>query len=412
MSTEEAGSVREFPVRRRDTPWVSAVPVEQLGVPGGPLTSLSEGQRLIPFRFPNKVVGYVTVTAEDCRAVLSDPRFHAKWLQGGPQFTEATVDVPEMPGFIPGMNGPEHLRVRRLAAGDFSVKRVEQLRPRITEVVDKYLDAMDEQGSPVDLYKQYCLAVPSEVISGMLGIPETLLEAFQSAARLTIGGAVSSDDIEAPARAVARLHEVISEVVALKKAHPGDDLITRLTQVDDPALSVQEICGLCTNLLLAGHDTTAGFSSYEILYILTHPEQAEIFHGSPDRRAAHIEEMVRYATLGMTVPRLVTEDVNYHGQQLRKGEWLMPAPGIANADPSVCPYATTLDLDRDRVPHIAFGFGPHTCLGQHLARAEMQIMLTRLFDRFPTLELAVPFEEMPWGSPQGSFRIVNLPVRW
>jgi cytochrome P450 len=416
MSTDQVTAVREIPIRPRDDAWITRLPLEKLGVAGGPLAPTTEGDRLIPYLFPNGVVGYVTTTPEDFRAILSDPRFHAKRFRGEPQLTGASVDVPEMPGFIPGMNGPEHLQVRRLAAGDFSVKHINLLKPMITEVVDKHLDAMAAHGAPADLYNQYCLPIPSEVIARMLGIPETHFAEFQDTSRLTIGGQVSSDDIGGPARAVARLHEVIREVVAMKKAEPADDLITRLTQATNPALSVEEICGLCTNLLIAGHETTAGNSAREILYLLTHPDDAAIFHSHPDHRAEHIEEMVRYINLvgetGAGLPRLVTEEVDYHGQKLHKGDWVLPSPGLANADPSVCPYATTMDLERDRVAHMTFGFGPHTCLGQHLARAELQIILTRLFDRFPNLRLAESPDDVIWGPPDGSYRILGLPVRW
>jgi cytochrome P450 len=415
MSVQERDAVAALPVRPRDDNWIARLPLETLGVEGGPLTPPADDHRLIPYTFPNGVVGYLSITPEDFREILTDPRFHAKRFLGEPQMTPS-VSVPEMPGFIPGMNGPEHLRVRRLAAADFSVKRVEEIRPMIAAVVDRYLDEMEAHGSPVDLYTDYCLQIPSRVISAILGIPESHAEDFQDTARLTIGGSVSADDPGGPARAVARLHEVVAEVVGMKRSEPADDLITRLTQATDPEMSVEEICGLCTNLLIAGHETTASNSAREILYLLTHPDVKEHFLATRERLPEYIEELVRYMNVvgdtGAALPRLVAEDLEFHGQALRKGEWVMPTPGIANADPSVCPYATRLDLDRDRVSHMTFGFGPHTCLGQHLARAELQEIVSRLFDRFPTARLDGSLEDVVWGPPDGAYRIQFLPVAW
>jgi cytochrome P450 len=415
MPTQQGTLARALPVRPRDDDWTPRLPLEDLARPDGVFGTQADGSRLVPFRFPNGRIGYLTTTPEDFREILTDPRFLAKRFVGEPQMTTASVDVPEMAGFIPGMNGPEHLRIRRLAAADFSVKRIESLRPRITAVVDNYLDALEQTGPPADIYGDYCLPIPSEVISGILGVPETRAGEFQTVARLTIGGAVSGDDPGGPARAVTRLHEVIAEVVAMKRAEPGDDLITRLTQANDPPMTVEEICGLCTNLLIAGHETTASNSAREILYLLTHPEQERQFQENPARLGDYIEELTRYMNVvgdtGSALPRLVAEDVDFHGQHLRKGEWVMPTPGIANAAPSVCPYATELDLNRDRVMHMTFGFGPHTCLGQHLARAELQIIIRRLFDRFSRLELT-SLDAVAWGPPAGAYRIQSLPVRW
>jgi cytochrome P450 len=250
-----AQTVRELPLQRGGNRLRPRLPLDDLA--GSP-------ERLIAFRYPNGVAGYLTTTAEDFRAILNDPRFHAKRFLGEPQASPVSVSVPDMPGFIPSMNGPEHLRVRRLAAGDFSVKHIRGLRPRIEAVVRHHLDQVERHGPPVDLYAEYCLTIPSEVIAGILGVPTDRTEEFQVAARLTIGGLPDKlADPQAPSRAVARLHEIIGEVIERKREEPADDLITRLTAADPP-LSDTEIKGLCTNLLLAGHETTATSSAIAI----------------------------------------------------------------------------------------------------------------------------------------------------
>lgn len=407
MATQPA-EVRELPIRREIHRFREA------RLPLGELHASTEP--LVKYRYPNGVVGWLVTRAEDFKAILGDGRFHAKRFLGEPQPTPVSVSVPDMPGFIPSMNGDEHLRVRRLAAGDFSVKRVNQLRPLFREIVDKHLAAVEANGSPADLYSLYTLPIPSEVIAGILGVPETHTADFQHAARLTIGGRSEAlDDVEAPARAVRRLHEIVGEVIELKRAHPTDDLITRLTQAEPP-LTDTEIKGLCTNLLLAGHETTATGSAVSIAILLERPDQLAEFKANPDRLPEAIEELNRFRTMladaGSGIPRLCTEDVDYKGQLIKKGEWVMLSTGLANFDPASCPVdPTVFDMRRDRPPsNLTFGFGAHTCLGQHLARAEMQIIVSRVFEKFPNLQLVAPLDEMPWMDKGFGYRMAELMV--
>lgn len=381
-----------------------------------PLEDIARSERLPSYLFPNGVTGWVTTTAEDFRFFLGDPRFHAKRFVGEPQAGKVSIEVPEMEGFIPGLNGPEHLRVRRLAAGDFSVKRIAQRRPLVERVVEKYLNKLDEHGSPADLYKLYNLPIPSEVIAGILGVPESRTPEFQHAAASTIGAGAGTPDADAQeaANAVAQLHGIVREVVEIKRREPADDLITRLVQA---GLTPAEICGLCTNLLIAGHETTATSSALSVAALLTRQDQMRVFLDNPEKLPQAVEELVRFvftiSDSAAGIPRLATEDVEYAGYHIKKGDWVMPAAATANIDPSVCPVKPTdLDLTREKIPHLTFGFGAHTCLGQHLARLELQIILSRLFQRFPTLELVSPINEMPWIEEGFGYRMAELMVRW
>ena len=385
-----------------------------------PLAELLErrDERLIPYRFPNGVVGWMTTNMDDFKAALSDERLHAKRFLGEPQPCPVSVSVPDMPGFIPSMNGPEHLRIRRLAAGYFSVKAIELIRPFIGSVVDKHLDRLAQHGPPVDLITEFCLPIPSEVIGQIIGVPHDEAPAFQRAAEQTIGQRKGGkDDPEAAGQAVAKLHEILGAVVAARRQNPGSDLISHLTKTDDPPLSNAEIAGLCTNLLLAGHDTTASSTAVALTILLSRPDQLATFVADSGRVAQFIEELVRFvfviAENGATIPRLVTVDMEFAGRQLRRGDWVMPATGTANIDPSVCPHnPLELDLDRDPVQHVAFGYGPHTCLGQHLARAELQMMLSRLLQRFPAIRLVQPAAALDWNDEAFIYRMYELPVTW
>jgi cytochrome P450 len=403
---QERIGVRDIPIRYGGDRLEPRLPLDEIIHSGG----------LPSYRFPNGVTGWVTTNAEDFRFFLRDPRFHAKRFVGEPQAGTIPVEVPEMPGFIPGMNGPEHLRVRRIAAGDFSVKRVAARAPQVEETVAKYLDLVEAHGSPVDLYELYNLPIPSEVIAGILGVPESHTPEFQHAAASTIGAGAGTPDADAEeaARAVTALHRIVAETADIKRVEPADDLITRLVE---GGLSTEEICGLCTNLLLAGHETTATSSAISVAILLTRPDLRKMFLENPEKLPNAIDELVRFVFMisdaGAAIPRLATEDVDYRGAHIRKGDWVMPALSTANIDPAVCPvHPIDLDLERPELPHLTFGFGPHTCLGQHLARLELGIILRRLFERFPSLQLVTPLNDMPWIEKGFGYRMAELMVRW
>lgn len=390
---------------------------DRLG-PRMPYEELRGEGSLLRFRYPNGVIGWLTTDADVFRTVLGDPRFHAKRFAGEPQAGAVSVSVPEMPGFIPGMNGPDHLRVRRLAAADFSVKRIQALVPYIEGVVAEHLDRIEGAGPPAELYGDYCLPIPSEIIAHILGVPAEHTADFQEAARLTIGGREETlSDPDAPARAVSRLHEIISGAVAEKRRRPAEDLLTKLA-LAEPPLSIVEICGLSTNLLLAGHESTSSTAALSIIQLCELPEQRRLFTSMPERLPQFVEEFARIRTIlidsGTSIPRLATEDVEVAGQLVRAGEWVMASNGLANADPSVCPHnATRLDLDREGRPSaVTFGYGPHTCLGQHLARAELQAILGGIFQRFPALALTTPARDLPWLESGFGYRVGRVPVTW
>lgn len=408
--TASETTIRELPLRRGGDPLSPRLPVGELS---------HSSERLIRYRFPNGVAGWVTTTAEDFRAVLSDPRLHAKRFLGEPQPAAVSVAVPEMPGFIPGMNGPEHLAVRRLASGDFSVKRINELRPFIQQVVDRKLDEMSAMTPPVDLIEAFCLPIPSEVIGHIIGVPPENSRDFQRAANETIGGRSDGlDDPNAAAAAVSRLHEILGDVIARKRAQPGNDLVSRLITATAPHLSDAEIKGLCTNLLLAGHDTTAANTALGVTLLLVNPDQRSRFVDNPNRVADAVEELIRFTAgvlsdSGANIPRLATEDLEIAGYPIRKGDWVMPCAMTANADAEICPFGGDgIDLTREPTRHLSFGYGAHTCLGQHLARAELQIMLYRLLTRFPTLRLEAAPEQLRWNDDAFIYRMTELPVRW
>jgi cytochrome P450 len=382
-----------------------------------PLKDLAATERIPSYRFPNGVTGWVTTTAEDFRALLGDPRLHAKRFVGEPQAGTVSVEVPEMPGFIPGLNGPEHLRIRRLVAGEFSVKAVEARRQQVEEIVDSHLDNVEKLGSPIDLYANYTLPIPSEVIARLLGVERSDHHEFQHAAASTIGAGAGTADADADeaARAVASLHKIVAATAERRRSNPQDDIISKLVAA---GLSVEEVCGVCTNLLLAGHETTSTSSALSIAFLLTRTEQLQAFLAHPEKQQQAVEELIRFVFLvsdnGANIPRLVTEDMEYQGYHFKQGDWVMLPVSTANTDPDLSshPDLTELNLDRTPYAHLTFGYGAHTCLGQHLARLELGIILPRFFQRFPNAELVTPLNEIPWIEEGFGYRMDKLMVRW
>ncbi|MGV9264792.1 cytochrome P450 [Kitasatospora sp. NPDC003701] len=355
------------------------------------------------------VTGYPEV-----RSVLSDRRF------------SADIRHPEFPSFSPGrraiaaanpnflrLDDPEHSRLRRMVTGDFLVKRVEAMRPEVQQIVDEALDRMTAAGGPADLVSGFALPVPSLVICLLLGVPYEDRQMFQELSRLLINTTSSQSEVQ---RAQTELLDYLGGLAAQKRRRPGaDDILGRLAARDD--LSLREIAATGMLLLVAGHETTANMIALSTLLLLRHPEQAARL-ADPAAVPGAVEELLRHLTIvHMGLPRLAVEDVELGGVRIRAGDGVIAMLSTANRDeelfaaPGHLP-ADELDLDRDARRHLAFGFGVHQCLGQPLARAELQIALATLFRRLPGLRLAAPDSEPAFRTDAFIYGLEALPVAW
>ncbi|MER7972658.1 MULTISPECIES: cytochrome P450 [unclassified Streptomyces] len=311
------------------------------------------------------------------------------------------------------MDEPEHNEQRRKFTGDFTIKRMEALRPRIQEIIDELLDAMEESGPPADLVTSFALPLPSLVICELLGVPYEDHAFFQRASAYLVD---TRSTVEDALTASTELVEYLGDLVERKVSAPGDDLLSRLaTGYLATGLSTREECANEARLLLvAGHETTANMIALGTCALLQHPEQlAAVRDGDPRLVAGAVEELLRYLTIThMGRRRVALADIEIGGTTIRAGDAVICAGDLANRDPEVFEDPDELRVDRQARRHLAFGSGPHQCLGQNLARVELQLAYPALLRRFPGLRLDRPLTEIPFRTDMAVYGVHELPVAW
>lgn len=383
--------------------------VHPLGAPAGFEEAVSNGP--VKMIWPNGVQAWVISSYAGVRQVLSDKRF-SSMREGGPEMrTEGEPILGlKQPGNMNSMDGEEHLRLRRPLSRAFMVKKMNEMRPRIQQIVDDHLDAMERQGAPADLVSALCLPVPSLVIAELLGVSPEHQELFQSTAREMFGKNGSKEVYDAKA---AELGEVLAKVADEKRASgTTDDMIGLM--VNETDFDSEELMRLAIGLLAAGHETTSNFFGLFALTLFERPDQLEILQRDPSRADVMVEELLRY-TIGRLggagLSRRAVEDVEVDGVTIKAGEWVTVTLR-ANLEEALCPNAGELDLERKAVAHLGFGFGPHQCLGANLARTELQILLRSLFTRFPNVRPAIPVTEMEFREDSITYGAAAIPVVW
>jgi hypothetical protein len=356
----------------------------------------------------------VTRYAEQ-RALLADARISADARH--PHFPHQDPARKEMrrrdPTSLLGMDDPEHARLRRMVTAAFAIKRVEALRPAIQRIVDDRIDDMLAGPTPVDLVPAFALPVPSLVICELLGVPYADHDFFQANSRILIKLGSTTEQVIA---AQQRLFDYLDGLVGERLADPGDDLLSDLARrVTAGEMSRHDATATGRLLLIAGHETTANMIALGTLALLQHPDQLAAVRVTTDPRliAGTVEELLRYLTIVHTGRRRVAlEDIEVDGQLIRAGEGVILANDIANRDEAVFAEPNRLDVHRDARRHVAFGFGIHQCLGQPLARVELQVVYGTLYRRVPTLRLAADLDQIPFKHDGAVYGVYELPVTW
>ncbi|MFE7636120.1 cytochrome P450 [Kitasatospora sp. NPDC057518] len=401
------------------TPTVPAVPLparHSAGCPFGPPPAYTEAAataNLSRAELPGGESCWLATGYAEVRAILSDRRFSADLRH--PTFplliAGSRERIGENPNFL-NLDDPEHSRLRRMVTGDFLVKRVEAMRPDIQRIVDEALDGMTAGRAEADLVADFALPVPSLVICLLLGVPYEDHEFFQGISRTLLSNTRPFEELLA---ARDEMLEYLEALTARKREEPRDDILSRLAVRDD--LTPREVASTGFLLLVAGHETTANMISLSTALLLDRPEQIARL-ADPAAVPGAVEELLRLLTIIHTgVLRVALEDVELGGTTVRAGEGVVAMLSTANRDEAVFGGADRLpadelDLDRDARRHMAFGFGVHQCLGQPLARAELQIALATLFRRLPGLRLTVPRDELAFRTDAFIYGMRSLPVAW
>ncbi|MCB5180686.1 cytochrome P450 [Streptomyces antimicrobicus] len=360
--------------------------------------------------FDGRPVWVVTGHAE-ARALLSDERLSSDRENGNfPMPTRRFKGLRSRRAALLGVDDPEHNVQRRMLIPSFTVKRTAALRPWIQRTVDQLIDDMVARGSSAELVGAFALPVPSRVICGLLGVPYEDHEFFQEQSRRLLRGPEPSDVEQARDRLDAYLRDLIGR----KRAAPGDGLLDELIadRLENGELDVEELVAIAAVLLIAGHETTANMISLGTFTLLRHPEQLAELRADPSLLPAAVEELMRFLSIADGMLRVATADIEVGGSVIRKDDGVVFPTSVINRDESVYAAPDTLDWHRSARHHVAFGFGIHQCLGQNLARAELEIALGTLFARLPGLRLAAPPEEIPFKPGDTIQGMVELPVAW
>jgi cytochrome P450 len=347
---------------------------------------------------------------QGARAMLADPRF---------QLNAASYMRPDVPEdclpymrTMQEMDGPEHTRLRRLAAPAFSARRAARLRPRIEPIVERLLDDLPRHadGGAVDLLAHFARPLPIDVICELVGIPAPDRPRWRE-----YGAAVAAGSGQRFAEAIPGIMAAAKAAVTARRAEPGDDLIADLVSIqaeDRDRLSDAEMVTLVWHLVLAGQ-VPINLIANAVEALLTHPDQLAALREHPGRMPGAVDELLRWCGPQLlAIPRYAREDVQIGGIPIAKGEPVTAAIVSANRDPRAFDDPDHLDISRPpgASGHLGFGHGPHFCLGAPLARAETEVALAALLRRFPDLALAVAPQDVPRSPDPGTWRLTSLPV--
>ncbi|MFJ4634808.1 cytochrome P450 [Streptomyces hygroscopicus] len=400
---ERAAGAPEFPMARA------------AGCPFDPPPALRDRQQEGPLsrvRLWDGSTPWLVTRYADQRALLADPRVSADITRPG---------YPLQSPLPPGGSGvsfilkddPEHARLRRMVTAPFAIKRVEAMRPGVQKIVDDLIDDLLAGPKPVDLVDAFALPVPSLVICQLLGVPYADHDFFQTNSKVIINLDVTPEQRSA---AHGNLIGYLNDLMGEKIADPVDDLLSGLaTRVTAGELSREEAAQMGVLLLIAGHETTANMIALGTLALFEHPDQLTLLRDTDDPAlvSSAVEELLRYLHITHNGRRRVaTEDIEIAGEVIRAGEGLILANDIANRDPEVFAEPDRLDIRRDARRHVAFGFGVHQCLGQPLARMELQVVYGTLYRRIPTLRPATELERIPFKHDGSVYGVYELPVTW
>ncbi|MBX3082201.1 MAG: cytochrome P450 [Anaerolineae bacterium] len=374
------------------------------------LEMLRNNMPVFRYELPNgKAMWFITRFEDAIRALrdtrLSSNAYHT--LGGGQAGRQSALGLERSMVFL---DDPDHARLRTLVSKAFTPRFIEELRPRIEEIADALLDKVEPRKG-MDLVDDFAFPLPINVISEMLGVPPEDREQIREGSS-ALSDATSTD----PRRwqQISNFAAFVRKLIAQKRSQPADDLISRLVNTnDDDKLTEQELLGMVSLLIFAGHETTSNLIGNGMLALLSQPAQIERLKNDPSLIPGAIEELLRYCGPAVsTGPRFATEDVEIGGQVIKRGDMVNVVIGSGDRDSSQFTDPDELDVARKVERHLAFGHGIHYCLGAPLARLEGQIAFGALITRFPNLQLDCDPNTLTWRGNSVLRGLASLPVKW
>ncbi|MCI3273741.1 cytochrome P450 [Streptomyces cylindrosporus] len=403
---QTADVVPEFPMPRAS------------GCPFDPPPALQELQKqgpLVKVRLQDGSEPWLVTRYAEQRALLGDARVSAdNTMPGYPTKGDGGggENGEDKFSFIM-LDDPEHARQRRMVTAPFAIKRIEALRPTVQKIVDGLIDDMLAGPQPVDLVEAFALPIPSLVICELLGVPYDDHEFFQDNTKTMVHRDATPAERGQAVRAIA---EFLSGLLVERRADPRDDLLSSIAgRVTAGEIDHRQATEMALLMLFAGHETTANMIALGTAALFEHPDQLALLRESDDPKlvASAVEELLRYLNIThLGRRRAAVEDIEIAGQVVKAGEGLIFTNEIANRDPEVFADPDRLDITRDARRHVAFSFGVHQCLGQPLARMELQVVYGTLYKRIPTLRLACRPEDVRFKHDAFIYGVHELPVAW
>lgn len=378
---------------------------------------LREKEPVSPITFqvyPKDPSGWLVTRHDLVRRILADNRFsHRNELLAhvvAPPFPMTEyAPQPSAPGAFAKTDAPEHAKYRRLLAGHFTVRKIQQFEPELVRIVDQALDEMAAQGSPADLLKSFAEVVSVRSVRALMGVSAELMEVISKSFALMM---TLTYTLEEFVGAVEAMDAALRPVIRERMAEQGDDFFGQLAATGE--LTEEEMVNLAVLTLGGSLDTTPNMLALGTFALLEHPEQLALLRARPELyEAGAVDELMRYLTISqMGSSRCALEDVELDGVTVRAGQTVVLSLPAANRDPAVFENPDTLDVTRIPRGHLALGFGAHQCLGQHLARTSLRVGLSALFARFPKLRLATPADEIPLRDRAVHYGVDRLLVAW